>query len=179
MHRETNQSVDSKTIDLLLVVGLLVLIIFATAIKNIVVSLPAGGILRYAAFGLMLAAGYFLYTRRIVSYRYVLYVDAGKEHPAGTFVIDRMVADKGREALFLLPENLLGLVAPGEAWSAGTLGEEPRRIRRRKLSIGPRKTAYTLFYQKENKIYALLFHPSKKLVRLLRSALENMARVRT
>ena len=179
MHRETNQSVDSKTIDLLLVVGLLVLIIFATAIKNLVVSLPAGGILRYAAFGLMLAAGYFLYTRRLVSYRYTLYAEEQKEHPAGTFVIDRMVADKGREALFLLPENLMALVAPGEAWSAGAFGEKPGRVRRRKLSIGSSKTAHTLLYQKENKIYALRFHPSKKLVRLLRTALENTARVRT
>lgn len=179
MHRETSQSVDSKTVDLLLVVGLLVLIIFATAIKNLVVSLPAGGILRYAAFGLMLAAGYLLYTRRIVSYRYTLYVDATKEYPAGTFLIDRMVGDKGREALFLLPENLIGLAAPGEAWSVAAFGETPKRIHRKKFSIGSLKTAHVLFYQKENKVYALRFHPSKKLVRLLRSALENTARLRT
>lgn len=179
MYRETNQSADSKTLDLLLVVGLLLLIFFATAIKNLVVSLPMGGALRYIALGVVIAAIYFIYTRRIVSYRYTLYLEDNKTYPAGSFAVDRMVADKGREALFLAPESLLALVEPGSGTGISFKGEETKRMRYKKLSVSASKTAHILFYQKDSKIYALRFHPSKKLVSLLKSAVENAVRVRS
>jgi len=176
MYKETNQSADSKTLDLVLIATLLLLIFFATALRNLVVSLPYGHILRYAAFAGVLLALYFLYTRRIVSYRYTLYVEEGENRPKGTFLVDRMVADKGREALALAPENLMALIEPGSAIS--TESDMKQRIHKKKLSVHSSKTAYILVYEKNGKLYMLRIHPSKKLVRLLKEAIAEAAKIR-
>ncbi|HWS28582.1 MAG TPA: hypothetical protein VN512_00575 [Clostridia bacterium] len=179
MYRETNQSADSKTLDLVLIAALLLLIIFATALRDLVVSLPYGNILRYAAFAAVLLALYFLYARRIVSYRYTLYVEDGADRPKGTFLVDRMIADKGREALALKAENLMALIEPGTALGiAFKGGEEPPRLHVKKLTVKSAKTAYRLIYQKDGKFYALNFHPSKKFARLLSEAVAEAAKMR-
>jgi hypothetical protein len=170
MYKETNQSADSKTLDFILIAVLLLLIFFATALRDLVVSLPYGYILRYAAFAGVLLALYFLYTRRIVSYRYTLYVEEGQDRPKGTFLVDRMVADKGREALALMPENLMALIEPGGAWGNASKGDTKQRIHKKKLSVHSSKTAHTLVYEKNGKLYMLRIHPSKKLARLLKEA---------
>lgn len=170
MFRETNQSADSKTLDLILIVALVLLIFFATALRDLVAALPFGNILRYASLLLVGAALYFVYTRRIVSYRYTLYVEDGREFPKGTFTVDRMVADKGREALRVAPDELMMLASPGVAIGLSVLGQEKPRLHHKKLSIGSSKTAHRLCYEKKDKVYALRFHPSKKLAALLDAA---------
>ncbi|MCE5235278.1 MAG: hypothetical protein ABFC62_06045 [Clostridiaceae bacterium] len=179
MFRETNQSADSKTLDLILIAGLVLLIFFATALRDLVAALPFGNILRYASLFLVGAALYFLYTRRIVSYRYTLYVEEGREFPKGTFVVDRMVADKGREALRVAPGELMTLAPPGVALGISMKGAEKPRIHNKKLSIGPSETAHRLCYEKKDRAYALRFHPSKKLAALLDAAVKEAAMARS
>ena len=174
MYKELNQSADSKSLDLILIATMLLLIIFATALRDLVVSLPYGYILRYAAFAGVLLALYFIYTRRIVSYRYTLYVNDGEDRPKGTFLVDRMVADKGREALVLMSENLVAFIEPGSTWGSDT----KQRIHKKKLSIHSVKTAHTLVYEKNGKLYKLRIHPSKKLARLLKETVVEAIKIR-
>lgn len=178
MHQELDQSADSKTLDLILIGVLVLLIVFATALKELVVALPYGGVLRYVAFGAMLLALYLLYTRRILSYRYTLYAEEKRDRPKGTFLVHRMVGDRGRAALAIEPGELLALVEPGSAWGIASISDTKQRIHKKKLSLRSVKTAHTLFYEKKGKLYALRIHPSKKLARLLKEAVQDAAAAR-
>ncbi|HWR20160.1 MAG TPA: hypothetical protein VN608_11105 [Clostridia bacterium] len=178
MYKELNQSADSKSLDLILIGAMLLLIIFATALRDLVVSLPYGYMLRYVAFAGVLLAVYFIYKRRIVSYRYTLYVNDGEDRPKGTFLVDRMVADKGREALVLMSENLVAFIEPGSTWGISTKGDTKQRIHKKKLSIHSVKTAHTLVYEKNGKLYKLRIHPSKKLARLLKETVVEAIKIR-
>ncbi len=177
MYQDKNQSADSKSSDLLLIVVLLFLIFFATALRDFVVSLPFGEALRYVVFAAVLGASYYIYRRRVVSYNYTLYLEEGLKRPAGTFTVERMVADKGKEALVIEPASVFALVEPGSARGVMRAGEEKKpRVRYKKLGIGANRKAHLLFYERNDKLFALRFFPSAKLAGLLlKTAMENAA----
>jgi hypothetical protein len=72
--------------------------------------------------------------------------------------------------LALMPENLMALIEPGSAWGISSKGDTKQRIHKKKLSVHSSKTAHTLVYEKNGKLYMLRIHPSKKLARLLKEA---------
>jgi len=177
MHQETNERKSTKGGDILLVVALIALIVFARVLLNAIKSLPFAGVAQLFVFAGLIAACFLVYKRRLSSYRFTVFNSEPAEgdldefgeqrknpYPLGTFIAERMVGDKGRIMDIVSPAEMTALLAPGESLS----GAEARPAQRAFLSVDKRQTAHTLVYRRSGRLYSIAFHPSEKLACILR-----------
>lgn len=172
--------------DLLLAIGLLLLIIFARYILVFLRSLPLGGLLQLAVLAGLIYAAYMVYKKRLIGYRYTLTyaepaaddLDAFGErranpYPLGSFLVERMVADKGKVYEAVSAEEYIALLAPGEASSVGVL-PAGAKVKTLYLTIKPKATAHTLFFQRGQTVYKLLFSPSEAFANTFQTMLKDL-----
>ncbi|MDO5112656.1 MAG: hypothetical protein Q4E65_10155 [Clostridia bacterium] len=170
--------------DLILVIALLFLIIFARYILVLLRSLPYGGMWQLLILAGLIYAAYMVYKKRLIGYRYTLTyeepaaddLDAFGErrsnpYPLGSFLVERMVADKGKVYEAVSADEYIALLAPGEA--AQALPAD-KKIKTLYLTIMPRATAHTLLFQRENTVYKLLFSPSAKFADTFQTMLKDL-----
>ena len=178
MYQETNEKKSTKGGDLLLVVALIALIVFARVILNAIKALPYAGVAQLFVFAALIAICFLVYKRRLSSYRFTVFnsepadgdIDEFGEqrknpYPLGTFIAERMVGDKGRVMDIVSPAEMTALLSAGESLPGGA--EDARPAQRAFLSVDRRATAHTLVYRRSGRLYSIAFHPSEKLAGIL------------
>ena len=157
--------------DLILVIGLFVLFVFARYIASALRSLPLGGVWQLLVFFALLAGVYYLYKTCLVSYRYTLTfeeIDAEKSeimgstvrnpYPLGSFIVENVSGSKGKLLEAVMPQEYLELLPPQQD---GPYGDE--KIHTLHLTTQSKKSAYSLYFRRDNVLYRLLFSPSEEM----------------
>ncbi len=170
--------------DLLLVIALLLLIIFARYILVLLRALPYGGLWQLAVLAGLVYAAYMVYKKRLISYRYTLtYAEPAADdldafgarrtnpYPLGSFLVERMVGDKGKVYEAVSAAEYIALLSPGEAEPALPAGKKAKTLY---LTTLPRAAAHTLLFQRENTVYKLLFSPSVTFAETFQTMLRDL-----
>ncbi|MDO4567398.1 MAG: hypothetical protein Q4B99_00400 [Clostridia bacterium] len=158
---------NSSIVDIILVIGLLILIMFAgqlvSALSNAIGDVWA----RVALIAVVIIAAGLVYLYRLDRYRYMFYhqdggqiyderfgemVDVVYDEPYGTFIVKRGVADKGKEKLRIALDEMVALAPPeGKA--------EYCALPTMRCTKGFAKSAHLLVYERDGERRAVLFHP--------------------
>lgn len=173
---------STSVTDFLLVVIFLLLAIFMRQIVDFCAALPAPwrSLSQLMLFILFVGICLFIYKRRICSYRYTVIFEAAPEGeldqygnqlvwpwPIGTVLFERMVANKGKIAEEIAPNELIALVKP-EANTIGVIAPEgvmqkPNFLNTARLTRFSRKTASMLVFARNGKTGYIYFHPDDTL----------------
>ena len=177
MYQQTNDNQKvTSTGDLILVIVLIAIIVFIKKISNFLTSLgPVGTYLMVVLALFLVAAIYFIYRKRLCSYRYTLFYQdppegeldeygqpAKQPYPLGTVLFERMTGGKGRLYEALKPEDIVALLEPGEKYS-----EKIGFFNMARLTVYSAKTAHTLVFRRKGKLFGIYFHPTAEFLECL------------
>lgn len=184
MHQEVSETKKgSAVIDIVLVAILVLMMVFIRTLLNLTQALPQplNQIGTVLIFVILVGICYYIYAKRICSYRYTTIYAQPKEgelnafgeaapysYDVGTVCFERMIANKGKIALMVLPEEIIALIAPDEPFP--TL---PARATEERCTTLPVKNAHKLIYKQKNRYYYASFTPSEKLVGYIKAFIEN------
>ncbi len=175
MHQEISENKKgSAVVDIVLVAVLVLMMVFIRTVLNFTQTFPKpfNQISTILVFVILMGICYYIYAKRICSYRYTtIYAqpkegelnafgeDAPYSYDVGTVCFERMVANKGKIAVMVLPGEIISLVAPGEAFPV-----LPARATEERCTTLPVKTAHKLIFKQKNRYFYATFTPSEKLV---------------
>ncbi len=181
LQERTGNQKDDSTMDLALIVLIVLLIVFIKRIFAFFTALPMpwSTVGQVALFAGLIVGCYLFFTKRVSDYRYsVIYrqPEEGETNifgdekkypwPEGTVLFERMIANKGRLLVAVEPTELVALMEPGE-----THPEKVTALCTEHLSGKAKRKSHTLIYRRKNKLYAVRFSPTQKMVGHIRSAL--------
>ncbi len=186
MHQEfVEGSKGSSKADFIILVVFILFIVFLRRIVDLLAALPTpfNAIGQILLLGLVVVALALVYDRRISNYRYTIVYrqpEEGEENefgyaqpypwPVGAILFERMVGKKGKILEKIDPEELVALLAPGEAYS-----EKIGFFNRSRLTCKRGKTAYTAVFRRKGRLYGILFHPTGELLGYIRQTHPSLA----
>lgn len=120
----------------------------------------------------VVGACYFIYRRRLCSYRYTIFYEQppegeldefGKQltqpYPLGSILFERMTGGRGKLYEGVAAYDFVALMAPGKKYS-----EKIGFLNYSKITVYSVKTAHTLIFRRKGKLYGIYFHPNEEFV---------------
>ena len=173
MYQHTNDNQRSTSVgDLILVIVLIAIIVFIKKISDWITTLPLSGLWTALLVILLIGGIFFIYKKRLCSYRYTIYYKAPPEgeldefgnqaespYPLGTILFERMTGGKGKLYEGVNAKDIVALVKPGESYP-----EKIGFFNLSKLSVYAQKTAHLLVFRRKGKLYGIYFHPNEEFV---------------
>ena len=168
--------------DLVLVIVLLALFVFARDISVWLRSLPLGALWLLLVFFGLLGFVYYIYKSRLISYRYTLTFEENDDeksemfgdtvknpYPLGSLLIERMSGSRGRVLELVIPQEYEELLPAGEACAA-----EAAKGKTFQLTSQSRKKAYRLYFKRDGALYCMFFSPSEEMAMRLDTMIKEL-----